>query len=101
MNIEYIAQCQCGAYTITIDGEEYSMSEETFKEKFVHEKVELENVQTNLYVNCNHCVNHWGIDLCACGSGETPEECTENIEGFCGKPMQILGEVEKKPLWRF
>lgn len=24
---------------------------------------------------CNHCVNHWGIDLCECGSGARVGEC--------------------------
>ena len=38
---------------------------------------------------CNHCVNNWGLDLCACGSGETPEECDGEFEE-CGRPMQNL-----------
>lgn len=24
----------------------------------------------------HHCVNHWGIDLCECGSGEPVDECS-------------------------
>lgn len=24
---------------------------------------------------CDHCVNHWGIDLCECGSGARVGEC--------------------------
>lgn len=37
---------------------------------------------------CNHCVNHWGIDLCECGSGEEVGKCN------CGsnKSVETFGE---------
>lgn len=44
------------------------------------------------YWNCNHCVNHWGLDLCACGSGEYVDECQENT-AYCGQPESLLREV--------
>lgn len=36
---------------------------------------------------CDHCVNHWGIDLCGCGSGQKVGKCE------CGsqKAHDILG----------
>ncbi len=81
------ARCSCGAVTImNIDDQpefQFSMSAETFEKDFQH--LALHWLQT--YCHCNHCVNHWGIDLCACGSGETPEECTEELD-MCGTPYQ-------------
>ena len=90
--------CSCGAVIVTIDGIEYYMSDATWDLNFEGNDIENED---NLYHNCNHCTNNWGVDLCACGSGEKPSECTENIpagntgawlgsqtfEG-CGTPQQ-------------
>jgi hypothetical protein len=42
------------------------------------------------YANCNYCVNHWGIDLCACGSGEHYTKCNEALRLLNTK----VGEVE-------
>ena len=91
-------KCQCGAVTVdmqTAEGKQsYSMAEALFTEHFPDAKLsDLE------YCNCNHCVNHWGIDLCACGSGEHPSEC-ENGFDECGTPMQELGKVQVTSMWR-
>ena len=45
-------------------------------------------------IHGNHCVNHYGLDLCACGSGESPEECTAGFDE-CGNPYETLGESVK------
>lgn len=67
MKIEYIQKCKYGAVTIRFDnGASNSMFWETF------EKLDLDTGDaTWLHQSycCNHCVNHWGIDLCECGSG--------------------------------
>ena len=44
---------------------------------------------------CDHCVNHWGLDLCQCGSGEPVGQC----ECECNEPSQVYGEHEKRALW--
>ncbi|MHA1285792.1 MAG: hypothetical protein ACTSPB_00185 [Candidatus Thorarchaeota archaeon] len=31
---DYIAECNCGAITINVNGKDYSMTKETFKSKF-------------------------------------------------------------------
>ena len=80
---EYVFMCQCRAYTVTINGVGYSMPEEIFKEKFGDLEPE------NTVQSCNHCVNGWGIDLCACGSGEKYNECDGDFEE-CGTPMQSM-----------
>ena len=83
-----IVKCQCEAYTIFIGKEQVSMSLETFINKFGEHMLQDEFE----YCNCDHCVNHWGVDLCACGSGEKPEEC-ENGHDCCGNPMQQMPEI--------
>ena len=39
-------------------------------------------------MSCNHCVNHYGIDLCECGSGKAVGKCE------CGsnKSLETFGE---------
>ena len=84
-NILYYQKCQCGAITLSFDnGSETSMYQETF-DKLNVDLSNAEEIQESFC--CNHCVNHWGIDLCECGSGERVGECS------CGsdKPMQEYG----------
>ena len=78
-------KCECGSYTIIINGIEYSMPEEEFHKRFGYEKAE------HVVFQCNYCMNNWGIDLCACSSGEKVDECKGNTP-VCGTPMQILVE---------
>ena len=85
------SRCQCGAITLQFEnGATNSMFESTRKKL----KLSLRGVkgQTTTYC-CNHCVNHWGIDLCECGSGEKVGKCV------CGSntPIETLG-VEYNPI---
>lgn len=71
MKIEYIQKCKCGAVTIRFDN---SASNSMFWETF--EKLDLDTGDaTWLHQSycCDHCVNHWGIGLCGCGSRPTIE----------------------------
>ena len=71
--VAYIQRCMCGAVTVTFaDGNENSMYEETFQK--LHLNIENAQILNETYA-CNHCVNHWGIDLCECGSGCKVGEC--------------------------
>jgi hypothetical protein len=64
-------RCVCGAVTVTFDdGASTSMPKKKFKETFPKLKPE-----TGSWGNCNYCVNHWGIDLCRCGSGKKTNKC--------------------------
>ena len=91
--MEY-SKCSCGAITVDTEEGQFSMPEELFEARFGdiddHELV-------NEYGNCNHCVNHWGIDICACGSGEPFAECDGGFD-VCGNPMQVMetGQVNVK-----
>lgn len=86
----YVVACQCGAITITTVDGEYSMSPKTFLKRYGFE------IQNTLYSNCNHCVNHWGIDLCACGSGKPVDECDEGHD-VCGTPIQSIEDKISQP----
>lgn len=82
--IEHIGLCQCGAITVTIKGKDYSMTPKHFEERYGF------TINDTIWCNCNSCVNHWSIEMCACGSGEPYDECEEGHE-MCGTPMQIIG----------
>jgi len=92
--IEDISLCNCGAYTVTINNKNYSVHKDNFFKFFpdIDEEIFNESIKKilmNNFYNCNHCVNNWGLDLCACGSGESPKECEEGLEE-CGQPMQNI-----------
>ena len=77
-------RCPFFVFKTVDDGNDYSMGKKLFKLNFPRVRV------TNKTYSCNHCVNHWGIDLCSCGSGLSPNKCKEN-NSDCGEPSQILG----------
>lgn len=67
------SKCQCGAITLYFEnGASNSMYQDTFDSL----GIDLTGVEkyTDTYY-CDHCVNHWGIDLCECGSGMRVGEC--------------------------
>ncbi len=85
-----VRKCQCGAVTVEIDGEYYSMPLKLFRQKFPNVRVPSKK----LY-NCDYCVNHWGVDLCGCGSGEKFGKC-KNGYPECSRPAQdIKNHVQK------
>jgi uncharacterized protein YchJ len=85
-----LAPCQCGAVTVYGDDWETSIKEENLKLFFPNETFKR---RETTYCNCNHCVNHWGADLCECGSGEEPQEC-------CGGAAMQQPETPFKPVMR-
>ena len=90
MDDVFIKKCSCGAIYIYIDNvrESFSMCEDTFIRCFSEFAV---NIQDDKFLHCDHCVNHWGVDLCACGSGELVGECQEGLS-MCNKPHQNIIE---------
>jgi hypothetical protein len=101
MNL-YAQKCDCGAITVSNAVEEEhefsnSMTQETFNELFKdNTEFDIEWLQETY--NCNHCVNHWGLDLCKCGSGDPVGECEwedceehgETMETFLQSAPSIL-----------
>ena len=74
-----VTRCSCGAITIEgiSNGKEFSnsMSLKTFEELFPNEPI-----PDPKWSCCNYCVNHYGIDLCGCGSGNPVGKCDEGFE---------------------
>lgn len=93
MEAEYIQECICGAVTVTFaNGVTNSMSRETF------DRLDITGEYSpHTFCNCNHCVNHWGIDLCQCGSGKLVGKCE------CGsnEPSEELGIKREFVGWVF
>ena len=88
-------KCQCGAITVSDDNFDNSMTEAVFLDEYPDLQLE-----ENIFCNCNHCVNHWGVDLCACGSGEPVGECSgELAECKAGLAAQTRGERKKSFGW--
>lgn len=95
------SKCGCGALTVFLeDGDGYSVSEK-LRDMFLP-GLDLRKVKKyQKSYACDHCVNHYGLDLCACGSGLSPDECDGGLPE-CGKPTQVLGErthVVAKDAW--
>lgn len=55
------------------------------------------SVPRKTFFNCDYCVNHWGTDICACGSGEKYQVCVNDFDE-CGRPMQELPSELRKLL---
>ena len=77
LNIESIithySKCSCGAITLWFEN---GASNSMFIETFETLNIDLSHAQEyQTSYCCDHCVNHWGIDLCKCGSGERVGEC--------------------------
>lgn len=89
VSVKQLSVCDCGAITITIDGIDYSCSREYFNEHFEIIDGSFRSRKINKFSCCNHCVNHWGLDICACGSGEKVGECDGEFE-CCNTPSQDI-----------
>jgi hypothetical protein len=94
--ISFIAVCCCGALSFETDeGSSYSVMPENARFYFPDLPSCFFNELTRQvpsYVCCNHCINHWGLDLCACGSAEAVSDCTCG-SAECGRPAQRLEAI--------
>ena len=96
IGVQHVNLCHCGAFTFEFERGEVSVSVENAGKFFLqipqsHFNTLAKKLVPN-YSNCNHCVNHWGLDVCACGSGEPYENCNEGYDN-CGTPSQNLEDV--------
>lgn len=84
-NIESYQKCECGAVTVYFEGGSNSSMKQRTAKKLGIDLRHYKRYPVSFC--CDHCVNHWGIDLCECGSGEPVGKCS------CGskRPMQELG----------
>ena len=79
------SECKCGAITLFFDnGATNSVKKRNLK-KF---GISLKGIEKlNNTWCCNHCANNYGIDICECGSGISPQKCSCG----CGRAMEELG----------
>lgn len=101
------SECSCGAVTIYLkDGGQFSCQKDRMK-KYLgksYEDLLIDSAWDGIKITeyketymCDHCVNHYGVDLCGCGSGEEVGECEgEFDECICEIPMQtVLGDSHR------
>lgn len=85
-------KCSCGAITVHTDNGVYECKQKNLREFFPGIDLrKIERMQSSY--SCNHCVNHYGLDLCGCGSGEDFGKCHNDLDE-CRIPMQKLGEYQ-------
>jgi hypothetical protein len=70
--IEYGA-CECGAVTLFFENGENNSVKRSNLKKFGLTLRGAKKIQD--YYCCNHCTNHYGLDICECGSGKAPKKC--------------------------
>lgn len=92
VRLDQLTKCNCGAINIQMGRIEYSCGLDYFQEHFEIVDGTLRSKKIRSYYGCNHCINHWGLDLCACGSGEKPHECDSDCHE-CGGPSQSIEDA--------
>jgi len=82
--------CSCGALTIfeRAGGNGYSVLKKNRKRFLPGLDLRKLRRLKDSYA-CNHCGNHFGLDICACGSGMPTTACEEGFP-CCGEPSQEL-----------
>ena len=93
--IEGYTKCACGAITVFMGGASYSCKQKNLKRFFPSLDLrKINRIYKQKTHSCDHCVNHYGLDLCACGSGEPYETCRNGMD-VCGTPMSVAGEYTR------
>lgn len=87
-NIIGYDKCQCGAITLYFaDGTINSIKQKNLK-KFGIDLRKIKRINKQEMYACDHCINHYGLDICSCGSGKEVGKCK------CGstEPFQTFGK---------
>ena len=96
LGVQHVNLCSCGAFTFEFENGNVSVSVQNAGRFFTqipqnHFNMLYSKLVPN-FCNCNHCVNHWGLDLCKCGSGEPFDTCDGEFD-TCGQPSQSLEDL--------
>ena len=90
MGVSGYSKCTCGAITLYMEsGESYSCKQKNLRNFFPNIDIRRIERYKESYC-CDHCVNHYGLDLCGCESGEEFGKC-DNGFPECEMPMQVVG----------
>ena len=98
LKVKYIQKCRCGAVTLHFEnGTSNSMFRSTFNK--IKKDLDLSNAEflQDCWC-CDHCVNHYGIDICECGSGEKVSKCScgsHNAYQKLGEEIDHIGLIAK------
>ena len=85
LKIKFIQKCKCGAVTIRFNnGASNSMRQDIFEQLNLDTR-DAERLPDSYC--CDHCVNHWGIDVCECGS--------QNAHDTLGVKFDSIGAIIK------
>ena len=101
-NIVNYNKCQCGAIELIFeDGTINHILKKNLKKFGISLKGVKRLIQTD-YVHCDHCVNHYGVDLCECGSGLPPEKCCKKgtTEDFYDTTPALIEKRRNMVDWR-
>jgi hypothetical protein len=92
-----VVSCNCGAVTISNNEDHTQVSMPMLDYKIELRPLLVESLIDDDFDpthNCNYCVNHWGTDLCACGSGKHPEDCEDSPQyEDCGQPYYLFTAI--------
>ena len=96
LGVQHVNLCSCGAFTFEFENSNVSVSVQNAGRFFTQiPQSHFNTLYSKLvpsFCNCNHCVNHWGLDLCKCGSGEPFDACAGEFD-VCGQPSQSLVDL--------
>lgn len=98
LKVKYIQKCRCGAVTLHFEN---GTSNSMFRSTFNKIKKDLDLSNAELLQDCwccDHCVNHYGIDICECGSGEKVGKCScgsHNAYQTLGEEIDHIGLIAK------
>ena len=101
-NIVNYNKCQCGAIELIFeDGAVNHILKKNLKKFGISLKGVKRLIPTD-YVYCDHCVNHYGVDICECGSGLQPDKCCKKgtTEDFYGTVPAVIEKRRNMADWR-
>lgn len=93
-NIIGYDKCVCGAVTIYFDDDTRNHIKQRQLKNYGIDLRKIKRINKQDFGNCDYCVNHWGVDLCSCGSGQKINKCS------CGSntASEIFGVPTKRTI---
>ena len=86
-NIIGYDKCDCGAITLYFADDTVNSVKQRNLKKFGIDLRKIKRINKANMFACDHCINHFGLDVCSCGSGKAVGKCS------CGstKSYQTFG----------